>query len=217
MKFDKLLVFIIGCITIGSCTKVLDKKNLNAIDEGDVWNDIELATAAINAIYVQSLPGWTTEYADYSDESDGGGSFMYGQLTENSVNYWPYDTIRNINVLLANIDKGRLKDADKRLLKGQAFFFRGWQYFEMAKRYGGVPLILEPQELTDDLFVERATTSATFAQILKDLDSAIAYLPTIAAGAGANDGHVHKGTALAVKGRVLLYYASPQFDPTEAN
>jgi starch-binding outer membrane protein, SusD/RagB family len=217
MKLYRLLFFISSYLIIASsCTKVLDKKNLNAVNENDVWNDLDLATAYINNIYGQNLPGWTTDYADYSEESDGGGTFMYGQLTENSVNYWPYDNIRNINIALANIDKGSLSDANKKLLKGQAFFFRGWQYFELVKRYGGVPLVLEPQELTDDLFVKRASTTATVQQVIKDLDSAIAYLPVInAAKQSDNIGRVHKGTALAVKGRVLLYYASPQFDPSQ--
>src|SRR6476661_5711184 len=177
MKLYQFLFLVSGCLFFGSCTKVLDKKNLDAIEERDVWNDIELATAAVNNIYAQSLPGWSSEYADYSEESDGGGSYMYGQLTENSVNFWPYDQIRDINVLLANVGNGTLKEADKKLLKGQAFFFRAWQYFELVKRYGGVPLVLEPQKLTDNLFVERAATSATMQQVIKDLDSAIANLP----------------------------------------
>ena len=218
MRFYKIFFFAGLFFMFTNCTKVLDKKNLNAIDEEDVWNDIELVTALVNNIYAQSLPSWSTEYADYSDESDGGGSYMYGQLTENSVNYWPYNQIRDINVLLANIDKGSLKEADKKPLKGAAFFFRAWQYFEMMKRYGGVPLVLVPQELSDNLFVERATTSATMQQIIKDLDSAIANLPTVAASNLAlNNGRVHKGTALAVKGRALLYYASPQFDPSQSS
>jgi hypothetical protein len=217
MKLYKLGFFIAGSLVLASCTKVLDKKNLNAVNEGDVWNDLELATAAVNNIYAQSLPSWSSEYSDYSEESDGGGSYMYGQLTENSVNYWPYNQIRDINVVLANVDKGTLKESDKKLLKGQAFFFRAWQYFEMVKRYGGVPLVLEPQKVTDDLFVKRASTTETFNQIIKDLDSAIADLPAVAATSQSlNNGRVHKGTALAVKGRVLLYRASPQFDPNQA-
>lgn len=216
MNYNKLVLFLSACALGLSCTKVLDKTDLNAIDQSLVWNDIKLATAAINNVYAQSLPGWSTEYANYSEESDGGGSYMYGQLTENSVNYWPYNQIRDINVVLANVSKGTLKEADKKKIKGEAFFFRAWQYFQMAIRYGGVPLILEPQDVNDDLFVERASTTATFQQIVKDLDSAIANLPTIAATNKAlNDGHVHKGTAMAVKGRVLLYFASPQFDPSQ--
>lgn len=200
---------------MAGCHKILDKKNLGVVNEQDVWNDIDLATAYVNTIHAKNLPSWSTEFADYCEESDGGGSYMYGQLTENSVNYWPYDDIRDINTLITEIDKGTLTAADKKQLKGQAFFFRAWRYFEMVKRYGGVPLILEPQRLTDDLLVTRSSTTATFQQIVADLDSAIAYMPAVSATSGDNNGRVHKGAAMAVKGRVLLYYASPQFDPTQ--
>src|SRR5687768_7076497 len=206
MKF-KILLLVSSCIILGSsCTKVLDKENLSAVDEQDVWNDLDLATAYVNMLHGNNLPTWNTEFADYSEESDGGGSYMYGQLTENSVNYWPYDDIRAINLLLANVDQGSLSAEHKKLLKGQAFFFRAWRYFEMVRRYGGVPLILEPQELTDDLLVERASTSATVQQIIRDLDSAIAGLPAVSATSGDNKGRIHRGTAMAVKGRVLLFY-----------
>ncbi len=216
MKLFKIIYLFAFCYMMCSCTKILDKKDLSAVNEKDVWNDLDLSTAYVNRIYARCLPGWSTEWADYSEESDGGGSFMYGQLTENSVNYWPYDDIRDINVLLDNIDKGTLDGNSKKKLKGEAFFFRAWQYFEMVRRYGGVPLILHPQDyLKEDLFVGRSTTSACMQQIVTDLDSAIAYLPVITAASGANDGHVHNGTALAVKGRALLYYASPQFDPNQ--
>ena len=90
MKLNKLIYFLLGCCLLCSCSKVLDKENLGKVNEQDVWNDLDLATAYVNNLYGDNLPGWSTEYADYSEESDGGGSYMYGQLTENSVNYWPY-------------------------------------------------------------------------------------------------------------------------------
>ncbi len=65
---------------LGSCTKVLDKKPLSQVSEKDVWNNLDLANAYMNRIYARNLPGWSTEYTNYSDESDGGGSYMYGQL-----------------------------------------------------------------------------------------------------------------------------------------
>ncbi|NII28399.1 RagB/SusD family nutrient uptake outer membrane protein [Pseudoflavitalea sp. X16] len=215
MKLSRILLLLFwGCL-LGGCTKILDKTNPEAVDEADVWNDLDLATAYANRIHAENLPAWSTEYADYSDESDGGGSYMYGQLTENSIDYWPYSEIRGINVLLTEIDKGTLSEANRKWLKGQAFFFRGWQYFELAKRYGGVPLVLTPQQLTDDLYVSRNTTTETMTRILADLDSAISYLPATKVGTTDNNGRVHKGTALALKGRVLLFYASPQFDPNQ--
>ena len=50
-------------------------------------------------------------------------------LPANSVNYWPYDDIREINELIANIDGGTINDEDRKMLKGQAFFFQGLGIF----------------------------------------------------------------------------------------
>lgn len=217
MNISKFTLILGLCCTLGACTKILDKKDLTAVDSEDTWNDLALATAYVNGIYAQDhMPEWSTEWTNYSEEAAGGGSYMYGQLTENSVDYWPYDDIRDINVLLANINQGSLPESEIKPLKGQAFFFRAWLYFEMVKRYGGVPLILTPQKLSDDLLVARNPTSQCIQQIVTDLDSAIAELPVIEASSPDNDGHVHQGTARAFKGRVLLYYASPQFDPTQS-
>jgi starch-binding outer membrane protein, SusD/RagB family len=204
-------------LVLGGCDGILDLKDLEAVDERDVWNSAELAQAYVNRIYADNLPGWSTGDAPISDESPGGTGHMYGQLTEDAVNYWPYGQIRRINILLTEIDQGTIDTLIIKRLKGEAFFFRAWRYWEMVKRYGGVPLILRPQELTDDLLVSRDSTSKVMRQIVADLDSAIALLPATRATSAANNGRVHKGTAMAVKGRVLLYYASPQFNPAGPN
>lgn len=218
MRFPAIIAILFAAAAWSSCSKVLDKNNLETVSESDsIWNNLDLSTAFVNRIYVENLPVWTTEFADYSDESDGGGSYMYGQLTENSVNYWPYDDIRDINTLLTKIDKGTLAPAQKTYLKAQAYFFRAWQYFELVKRYGGVPLILKPQALDDpELFVKRTATSLCMKQIISDLDSAIAGLPAVSFSSADNNGRVHKGTAMAVKGRILMFWASPQFDPSQS-
>jgi hypothetical protein len=214
MTISRATMAAVLSLALGGCQGILDLKDLDSVDVNDVWNDAALAEAYVNRIYYDNLPGWSTGDAAISEETSGGGSYMYGQLTESSVNYWPYDDIRRINILLTEIDKGTIDTVVTKRFKGEAYFFRAWRYWEMVKRYGGVPLILEPQDLTDDLLVPRSPTSQVIAQIVSDLDSAVALLPVITASSGANDGHVHKGTALAVKGRVLLYYASPQFNRT---
>jgi starch-binding outer membrane protein, SusD/RagB family len=215
MKILNLILFVTIGSLLSNCHQILDIKDLSSVDESDVWNDNRLAVAYSNRIYEENLPVWSTAEANMSDESAGAGNYMYGQLTENSVNYWPYAQIRKINILLAEIDGGAIDQVLKNRLKGEAYFFRAWQYFELMKRYGGVPLILEPQRVTDDLLVPRSPTSTVLNQIISDLDEAINLLPTIniTSSSAGNDGHVHKGTAKAVKGRVLLYYASPQFNP----
>jgi starch-binding outer membrane protein, SusD/RagB family len=214
MRIARAGLVLLLSVALGGCRgqEVLGLKDLEAINESDVWRDPDLAEAYISRVYAENLPGWSTAEAPISDESPGATNFMYGQLTESSVNYWPYGPIRRINILLADIDKGTLAASQVQRLKAEARFFRAYRYFELVKRYGGVPLLLTPQALTDSLLVERAPTSAVMAQIVADLDSAIAGLPAISASSGQNDGHVHKGTAKALKGRVLLFYASPQFN-----
>lgn len=222
MKILKFIVPVILVCLLSNCEDVLDKTDLGAVNDDDVWNDPDLATAYINEIYDDNLPGWDRGVSDRSDESNKGDSYMYGQLTENSVDTWNYGGgsgssynggIRAINTLLANIDNGTIDESVKNRLKGEALFFRAWNYFEMVRQYGGVPLILEAQKISDDLYVKRTATSAVMDQIIADLDAAIADLPDIPATSGDNNGRVHRGTVLALKGRVLLYYASPQFDP----
>jgi hypothetical protein len=136
---------------------------------------------------------------------------MYGQLTSSSIDDWPYTQIRNVNLFLQKIGAGSIDANTQSVLKGQAFVLRAWLYFRMVRLYGGVPLILTPQELTDDLYVTRSKTSECIAQIVKDLDDAIdSELPW--SWSGDNAGKISKAAALALKARVLLYWASPQFN-----
>ena len=47
----------------------------------------------------------------------------------------------------------------------------------MVKRYGGVPLITIPQEMTDDLYVKRNSTKECFDFIIDDLKACAEGLP----------------------------------------
>jgi starch-binding outer membrane protein, SusD/RagB family len=214
MKTITLFTIIIALALI-SCEKILDKTNLGTVSEDLVWDDVDLADAFVSRIYDRNLPTWNRGLSDRSDESNGGDAYMYGQLTEESVNTWQYSQIREINILLNRIDDGSIAEADKNRMKGEAYFFRAWTYFVMVRDHGGVPLVLEPLTLDDDLYPHRSKTSEVMNQIILDIDKAISLLPEISSTSGANNGRVHKGTALAVKGRILLYYASPQFNPEQ--
>ena len=193
------------------CSDVLDKKDLSAVTEEDVWNDSEYATAYLDKLCRDNLPDWDAEVSNYSDEANGGDAIMYGQLTTNSINTWNYEQIRKINILFQKVGTGSIDEETQEILKAQALVLRAWRYFQMVRLYGGVPLILEPQELTDDLYVTRAMTSECIAQMVKDLDDAIAVLPWT--WAGDDEGRITKAAAMAFKGRILLYWASPQFNP----
>lgn len=207
-----------------SCSDILNKKDLSAVTDDQVWGDAKYATAYLNRLYEKNLPKWEGEqdrdgdgansifYSSYSDEADGGGGVMYGQLTTASCDYWYYEDIRNINMLFEKLENNEAIDAETcTSLKAQASILRAWRYFCMVRVYGGVPMLLLPQKLTDDLLVSRNKTSECIDIIINDLDYAYENLPW--SWTGDDLGRATKAAALALKGRVLLYYASPQFNP----
>jgi len=217
---EKIISFLLIGALLFSCNGVFDKENLTAINPDDVWNDFGLAQAYVDNLYAKFMPGWNYNTGEHSDEaapkndSQTMTALLKGQLTTNSVNYWPYGDIRKINILLEQVESGTLTSDEVAVLKGQALFWRAWVYFRMVKNYGGVPLVLEVQNREDGeaLKVSRNKTSECIAQIVKDLDDAASMLPD--KWSGVDYGRIDKGAVLAVKGRVLLHYASPQFNPS---
>lgn len=209
---------------------LVEKKDFSGFNE-EIYNDVLTAQAKVDYVYYLSLPSGTTGGSDDFSKSteEFVGSAHFTQLSEvmkNNVNDYfftkstsgPYAFIRECNMFLDNIDKGTLTEEEKAPLKAEIYFWRAWHYFNLVKRYGGVPIVLTAQnaiigegDVTDsDLAVPRSSTAECIEQIMKDLDLAIASLP-----GSWNDsswGRITSGAAAALKGRVLLTYASPLFN-----
>ena len=207
------ILLLSSLILLASCSDVLDKSNLSAVPEDKVWSDANYATAYVNKLCRDNLPGWDNNVSGNSDEANGGTSILYGQLLTSSIDVWNYTNIRNINIFLDNIETGTIEEETRNKLKAQVKVLRAWKYFEMVRAYGGVPIIDKAQSLSDDLYVSRNKTSECIDFIIKDLDEAVAYLPW--QWTGDDLGRVSKAAALALKARILLYYASPQFNPNK--
>ncbi|THU39738.1 RagB/SusD family nutrient uptake outer membrane protein [Niastella caeni] len=201
-----------------------DLEDQNGINDEGIWNNEGPASLFLNKTYDLIMPNWPSVGGIHntSDELNNANTdFLYGTLLENSVTDIGtgngagtnrYFDIRRCNVAIDGINNSTLSDDVKIKLKGQFFFLRAYVYFRLVSLYGGVPLILHAQDLNgEDLNVPRSKTSECIAAIVNDLDSAAAYLP---ASWGSSDvGRITKNAALAYKGKVLLYWASPQFNP----
>jgi len=142
----------------------------------------------------------------------------FGQRMSTSIANNVWTRLREINLFLSEIDKYGIAEETRNKLKGQMYFWRAFQYFDLVRLYGGVPLILEPQNPTmgenEANSVSRSKTSECIEQIVKDLDLAKSLLP--GKWDDANWGRITSGAAAALKGRVLLTYASPQFNPNDS-
>lgn len=147
------------------------------------------------------------------DADDASG--YYGTKLENKVKNEPYHRIRDCNSLLEEIDvKGANLDKEFRnQAKGQMYYFRAIQYFDLMRIYGGIPIVTTVQEASvtdEEIKLPRASVTEVVEQIVADLDMAASLLPED--WGPADYGRFTKGAALAQKARVLLTYASPLFN-----
>ena len=164
-------------------------------------------------------------------------SLKRGIITENTMSYFCLDNngnrspvsgamfkiIRVSNQILENIDRvtdGKQQDLDD--LVAQAYFFRGYAHFCLARWNGGMPYIDHALQADDDWDLERLPLYDTYALAAQDLQTAYEYF--VKAGkvrrdtpetlGTATDFHKPNGTAaLALKARALLYAASPLANP----
>ena len=210
-KITNLIITCLLIIGITGCD-VMNNKDLSTYDADGVWSDAVLANAYIANIYYLLLGGWPVNQDGNADIGMGLLSDGAIQTTNSSFKNWPYTTVRRINILLEDIDKGTLNDNVKNPIKGQALFLRGFTYFRAVMYHGGVPYLKVVQTMDDDLMVPRNSTRECFDLIIKDLDDAAALLPD--RYSGGDFGRADKAVVLAFKAKVLLYKASPQFNPS---
>lgn len=213
----KILSLIIGfSFFCASCNDVLDVEDISNYNPELVWNDANLANAYMANLYPM-FGNWNTG-ADAFSQQLAGINFYSDRITITNGEFklWNYNRIRLINQAIVDVNKGRLSDAVKSNITAQALFMRAYTYFEMVKFHGGVPYITVPQDrYTDELAVPRHSTAECFDLIVKDLDQAIAGLPKRIVPTSADFGKIDGNFALAFKAKVLLWKASPQFNPSK--
>jgi hypothetical protein len=211
----------------------LNEPPLDRITESDVWSDRDLMDTYLFKIY-DNMP-W--DYLKDFGGGAGGGAHRdalsdlamstYSWTPANNTfrpgnwgtttNYWPLDwwgyfNLWKINYSLENIE--RLgedvlspEERDHRL--GELYFMRAYSYFTMAKRYGGVPLILEAQDPNntpeEEYFPIRNTEKEVYDQVLEDTQLAFDLLPDRWTG---QKGRVGRWAAKALESRAALYAAS---------
>ncbi|HVG17357.1 MAG TPA: RagB/SusD family nutrient uptake outer membrane protein, partial [Chitinophagaceae bacterium] len=182
----------------------------------------------------------TTDEAEHAIETSSIQNFNNGNwsASNNPDNAWlsHFRAIRKANVFLQSSDRVNhdqikldpspsqqslylTRVADVTRWKYEARFLRAFFYFELVKRYGGVPIMRTPLTEADIAAAKRNTLQECVQFISDECDSAAANLPANYSndllGANTNAGNLGratKGAALALKSRLLLYAASDLFN-----
>ncbi len=124
-----------------------------------------------------------------------------------------YAGIRQTNMALDHIGKVQNFPSEtvKQQYRGEMLFVRSYLYFELIRRWGGVPIFDKAVELsTGELDLPRSSYDECVSFIVAGCDSAAALLAPIT---GIENGRATEGAALALKSRTLLYAARPLNNP----
>lgn len=180
-----------------------------------MWNDRDGGRDAAYGCYcdeAENVASWYSSqmYNTASITTSNNGDM--GRWGDVNIGRWRYRwiAIRSINTFLSRINK--VPDADteyKNQARGQVLFLRGLCYFEMFKRYGGVPIVDKELDSSDPNVgkIPRASVEETVNFIVKDATEAAELLPDT--WPEQYTGKATKGAALMLKARTLLYAASP--------
>lgn len=225
----RLLYILPFLIVLSSCKKFLDVQPQQQVNESQAITDGGSATAAVNGLY-NSLGA-----DNYYGSNFPAISYLYGsdivwtgsQAAPQEIsahkttafnsyigNAWGaiYKTILSANYILEAVPK--LSDplfttALKNQYLGEAYAIRALSYFDLARGWGGVQLILTPTHTEGDhAGIKRSTLADTYAQVLKDLNAAEPLLP-----ATTNRNRFTRKTVWALKARFYLY--NQQWDLAE--
>ena len=145
----------------------------------------------------------------------------YSATLTNADDMWArnYTAIRNATVFIVNINHvpmiEKLPNGQpaRAAYRSEARFLRAWLYFQLVKRYGGVPLLGDSiRQITDNVQLPRNSFSECVNYIVSECDNIKDSLRTAAMVNPNTYGRITQGAALALKAEVLLYAASPLFN-----
>ncbi|MBO9594440.1 MAG: RagB/SusD family nutrient uptake outer membrane protein [Niabella sp.] len=169
--FNKLIVWSVACLLLGSCNKYLEKPESSDIKLEDVFASKDRTEQFLWSVYrtcsIFEFPyywasgenGYYHYGATYTivaaadDEADaysnitGAEAFNKGNWSSSDI-YWYefrsefcYKGIRNANIFIENIDKSPFSDAEKASMKAEAIFLRALMHFDLMQRLGGIAIV----------------------------------------------------------------------------
>jgi len=237
-KFLIGLLFPLYIITFSSCSNYLEYPLMNEFNEDSVFTrrvNVEKFLSQMYAYNVNKLP-FGGERLDRSmlDACSDIGSGLYlasgygahkinkgtampewlsNNTTGEDVFSYHYKAIRMGWKLLERTDEvPDATTAQKNRIKADAKTLIAMHYFELMKRYGGVPLVKKAFNSPNESIIQRSPIVDVYKYIVQLCDEIIA-APDFPIVLSRNDlGHTSKALAFGLKAKTLLFAASPLFN-----
>jgi hypothetical protein len=216
-----LSVFLALAIVLSSCEDFLDVQPRASISDQATIVDRISAETALNGVYsalgsggyygisFQSIGYLSGDNIQWTGSQSQVQEFInHRVLPENSTisSSWTaiFRTINRANHVISKVpdvvDPTLTTEVRNRII-GEALAIRGLAYFDLARTFGGVPIILEPTATPrDNRGILRATQEQTYSQALNDWNAAEPLLSET-----TNRFRITKKTVWAFKARYFLY------------
>lgn len=218
MKY--LFLLSIVAVSFSSCSKFLEEDPTAHLSTTTYYKTPADAEAAILAVYGAMRPqnffALDTRIAIgdvMSDDAEkgGGGASDVAEMQQLKLfeakadnGYvemtWQYNFhgVYLANLVLEKVPPIGMNETDKQRILAQARFLRAFFYLQLVQSFGNVPLITTPLA-TGDYNHPQVAPAQIWAQIEKDCDSAILYLPAKAQWGADKSGKATIGAAKALK------------------
>ncbi|MEG0797033.1 MAG: RagB/SusD family nutrient uptake outer membrane protein [Odoribacter sp.] len=189
-KYIKIFIVAASMLT-GSCEGgLLDVEPENSVtfvnyfktekDLSTAVNAIRLAFRESNVLNAAKPPicrGYIWDNADYTVKMEFNLDVMFANNPYNASIGWGtyYGVIAAANLVLDCVDRSSVSEDRVDFYKGQAYFFRGYEYLYIAQVYGDAPIVRHSRDVGEKAR-EKAIDVIDFA--INDIRKAIALLPT---------------------------------------
>lgn len=214
-KKHTTIVLIAVLFTFSGCENFLEEEQAHLISADILFTSEENTLPAVLGMYKglvgDNLPSGGNYYRVLTSDlmhinNESFRTFLYTSTDDylSSMYADRYAIIGRANEILDALEDEPFSNS--RQYMAEAKFVRGYLYFDLARLFGGVPLVTEKP---DDYFSEealnipRASEEQVYAQVVQDLREAIPDLPST-----ADSGRPTADAARGILARVQLYRGS---------
>ena len=214
MKLNRITILLCGILAATSC---LDHTPLDTIPAEGVINNLKAAEVALVGAYdaaqdFEHRLVVTLNYAGDNVVLFAGQAVVVPQFKAAGTSGWDptggggfsdyYNGINQANTVIKYLPDVSGDEAKKNNLLAQAYFLRALAYFDLARTYGGVQIVLEPSESPDN---GAGIRKSSYADVLRQVKADLTQAEGLFDESLSTKAKASRWAAYALKARVCLY------------
>lgn len=228
----KICAVALATLPLWSCSDFLDTESPSQQGNDVVYENIGMTKSAVIGIYSQMLDSYAfgqkipvnwqgcsdieipTGFSDtdYSTSGDKGASNFYDDVYNKTT---PWKSLFKMGELASTAVEGirnstllsdPSSEKEMKMYLGEALVLRSLAYFELVRRWGDIPY-KDTSSKSDlsNVYMKKIDRDLIYADLIKNLQEAVEYLPWLGESTDYNCERVTKGYAYGLLARVALH------------